>query len=480
MPFEKRLAECRAEYAQVLAQLARPPGPVHLMGIGGVGMAGLAVQLSARGHAVSGCDREPGSFGPWLQQRGIRVLCGHQVDHLTPAPAWLVRSPAVPESEPEGQAARRLGLPVYVRGTVLPALLNTRFGMAVGGTHGKTTTSAMLAHLLVQCGVEASFCIGGDVPSLGGVAAAGRSDVMVVEADESDGTLVLYEPAYAVITNVELDHVDFFTREEELDACFACFARQARRALVYCADDPGAVRAARAARTAGISYGLTSPADWSAEVLASTGRGLIARVRCRGREQGQLEVPVPGSTNLLDALAAVAVAVDYGCPFEQVAGALRHFRPVRRRFEILAERNGVTVISDYAHHPTEIAAFLQQVRGLAPRRVLAVFQPHRYTRTAALGPAFPPAFAGVDELVLVPVYAASETPVPGGTLADLHAHFIRHGRIPVSAAQSLLEAWEYIRKKWRPGDVIAVVGAGDVERIAGWAAAELNEEPGEP
>ena len=196
----------------------------------------------------------------------------------------------------------------------------------------------------------------------------------------------------------------------------------------------------------------------------------------RGEVQGELALGVPGATNLLNALAVVAVAVDRGLSFAVVAEGLRSFRPVRRRFDVLAERHGITVISDYAHHPTEIAAFLQQVRNWHTGRVLAVFQAHRYSRTAALGPAFPPAFAGVDELILAPIYAASEAPVPGGGLDDLRAHFERHGKIPVTAVQSLLDAWPLIRKKWRAGDVIAVIGAGDVEKIAWLAAAALLED----
>lgn len=470
-----RLAELQADYARVARHLAGPKTPVHLLGIGGVGMAGVAVHLAARGYAVSGCDGAPEGLGPWLIERGIPVERGHTPAHLTAETGWLIRSPAVSEHEPEVQAARARGLPVFLRGVVLPALLEGTLSMAVGGTHGKTTTSAMLAHAVRAAGRETSFCIGGDVPTLGGVAQAGTAGLMVVEADESDGTLALYAADYAVITNVELDHVDYFATESELDECFACFARQAKRAVVYCADDAGAQRAAAQARVRTLGYGLER-GEWTAQVLASGPRSIHARVARHGVDQGELRLEVPGRTNLLDALAAVAVAVDLGIPFHAVADGLRSFRPVRRRFDVLAERNGILVISDYAHHPTEIAAFLEQVRGLHPQRVLAVYQAHRYSRTAALGAAFPPSFAGVDELILTPIYAASEAPVPGGGLADLHGHFLRHGKIPVVAVQSLLEAWTHIRKKWRAGDVVAVIGAGDVEKIAAWAAAALLEE----
>lgn len=475
MPVARRIAELRAEYARVQAELRAAPGRVHLLGIGGVGVAGVAVQLAARGYQVSGCDGSPGGLAAWLSGRGIPVACGHHPDHLASAPDWLVRSPAVPADEPEVRAAQALGIPVFLRGTVLPALLAGRESIAVGGTHGKTTTSAMMAHVLEAAGEPVSFCIGGEVPSLGGVARARGNGVMVVEADESDGTLVLYEADHAIITNVEMDHVDFFRDESELDACFAAFVAQARRTVVVCAEDEGAQRAAEASRARVIRYGLEH-GDWTVSSIRPGARGLAALVHHRGVAQGELVLGVPGRTNLLDALAVVALAVERGLTFAQAAEGLRTFRPVRRRFDVLAERHGITVISDYAHHPTEIAAFLQQVRGLQPRRILAVFQAHRYSRTAALGPAFPPAFAGVDELILAPIYAASEAPVPGGGLDDLAGHFQRHGKIPVRTVQSLLEAWPLIRKKWRAGDVIAVVGAGDVEKIAFLAAAALTEE----
>lgn len=471
-----RIAELRADYAQACRTLEGPPVPVHLLGIGGVGVAGVAVQLAARGYRVSGCDGAPDALGPWLSARGIGVLRGHDPLHISPDIQWLVRTPAVADDEPELQTARARGLPVYLRGVVLPALLRGQTSTAVGGTHGKTTTSAMIAHVFRNGGVDASFCIGGEVPTLGGVAHAGSAGVMVVEADESDGTLALYETDVAVITNVELDHVDFFSDEAELDLCFAAFAAQARRAVIYCADDAGAVRAARQARARTISYGLADNADWRATNLRAGPRSMAATLSFRGIPQGEVELAVPGLTNLLDAMAAVAAGVEQGIAFPVVAAALRSFRAVRRRFDVVAQGRGITVISDYAHHPTEIAAFMQQVRGLAPARVRAVFQAHRYTRTAVLGPAFPPSFAGVDELILVPVYAASEDPVPGGTLSDLHGHFQRWGKIPVITAQSLLEAWDVIRKKWRAGDVVLVIGAGDVEQIAFHAAAELNGE----
>jgi len=267
--------------------------------------------------------------------------------------------------------------------------------------------------------------------------------------------------------------VDYFRDERELATYFGAFAAQAGGAVVYCADDAGATRAAERARRR-ISYGVGPRAALQAREVRGAGRGIACEVWREGAPLGELSLPVPGRTNLLNALAALAVGLDLGHPFAGLADALRGFQSVRRRFEVRGEGRGITVISDYAHHPTEVQALFEQVRSLGARRVLAVFQPHRYTRTAALGAAFPAAFRGAAEVVLAPVYAASEQPVAGGTSADLLAHFRRAGVVPAHLTHSLLEAWDHIRNTWREGDVLLVVGAGDVEQIATWAARELG------
>ncbi len=468
---EAKLDGLRAAYGEACALLACPPEPVHLLGIAGVGVAALAVQLAARGHAVSGCDSQPGRVGAWLERQGIRVARGHDPAHVDDTVRWLVRSPAVADDEPEILAARARGLPVLPRGVVLPALLRDRASIAVCGTHGKTTTTAMLAHILAAAGRPHGFCIGGEADALGGVARSAGDGVLVVEADESDGTLAVYEPEAGLVTNVEPDHVDFFEDEADLDLCFRQFAERVRRVLVYCADDAGACRAARYAVRC-VSYGVRAEADWRLVDCDLAARSASCALRGQGGAEVSLVLPVPGLTNLLDAAGAVAMAVEWGITPARAAAALADFRAVRRRFEVVAEARGITVINDYAHHPTEIEALMQQVRGLRPARVLAVFQPHRYTRTAALGAAFPPSLAGVDLLWLAPVYAASEDPVPGGTSADLLRQFEAAG-VPARGADSLLAAWEAIRENWRAGDVVLVIGAGDVERIAQWAADEL-------
>lgn len=465
-------SELERAYRAACQTLEDPPGAVHLMGIGGVGMAGLAVLLRARGHAVTGCDVQRSRVTARLQAMGIGVSIGHAPSHLTGSEQMIVRSPAVRDEESEWQAACAAQSKSFSRGVVLAALLRGRSSVAIAGTHGKTTTTAMLTHILRANARPLSFAIGGEIDDSGGVASASTQGPLVVEADESDGTLALYEPTHAVITNVELDHVDFFSSLDALDACFRRFAERTRGTLWYCGDDAGATRAARE-RPNARAFGFAADCDLRAHSYAAQGIGTRASVFWQGRALGELALPVPGRTNVVDALGAMGAAHALGVEWMDSIRALASFAPVRRRFEMLLRNERATVISDYAHHPTEIRALFAQVRSLAPRRVVAIFQPHRYSRTAALGPDFPSAFDGADRIVLAPVYAASESPVPGGTHRDLAGHFIAQQR-PVEIAESLLEAWELIRHNWRTGDVLLVIGAGDVEKIAVWAAEEFN------
>ncbi len=468
-------SELDSAYQAACRMLSGAPGAVHLLGIGGVGMAALAVQLHGLGYAVSGCDAQSGRITARLRALGITALVGHSPEHLVGGFQFAVRSPAVRDSEPELLAAQAKGLPVFARGVVLPALLRQRESVAVAGSHGKTTTTAMLTHILRLCGRSVGFAIGGEVDAAGTVGAFSAQGPLVVEADESDGTLALYEAERAILTNVELDHVDYFRSAAELDACFERFVSRTRESVWFCADDEGAARAARGHARAH-SFGFGGAADLRAHSVQESGLSISAAVARGGAELGRFALAVPGRTNLLNALGALGVAMELGAPFAEAAAALGSFSGVRRRFERIAEAKGRLVLSDYAHHPTEIRALLDQVRALGGRRVLAVYQPHRYSRTAALAAQFAPAFAGVDELVLAPVYGAFEQPVEGGTSADLFRHF-EGSRQSVALAHSLLEAWELIRDKWREGDVLLVIGAGDVEKIAGWAADHLASQP---
>jgi UDP-N-acetylmuramate--alanine ligase len=455
----------RRRVEEVKALIRRGCGHVHLLGIGGFGMAGLAVHLRARGMTVSGCELTPGRISEWVAARNIPVATGHNPAHLASGVDWLVRSTAVADDNTEVCEARERGIPVFHRGFVLPALLEGRTSIAVSGTHGKTTTSAMIAHILASAGLEPGYCIGGEVDSLGGVAVPGAGSILVAEADESDGTVTLYEPDIAVITNIEYDHMEHFETEETLFRCFDVFARSARKRLVYCADDFRAARIGSQVPGA-VSYGFSDGADVRGTPVETAAGSSRFRVDIKERESVELCLPVGGEHNALNALGACAVAIEHGVEPGRVAVACATFRPVRRRYETITERDGIVVISDYAHHPTEIKALVATALRQPRKRLRVVFQPHRFSRTKALGPDFPSAFQGVDEVVLVPVYAASESPLPGGTSDDLLALFKEYGNTSVRLLASLDAAWEYLRATLLPGDLLLIVGAGDVEHLA--------------
>jgi len=469
--------------------LKKNAGHVHMVGICGIGMAGLAVLLRARGFKVTGCDVSSGRMADWLAARGIPASSSHEPEHMDAGVEWVVRSAAVSPESVEIAYASSCGKPVFRRGEVLPRLISGRESVAVGGTHGKTTTAAFVAQLLHGSGHDPSWCIGGETDALGGVAAVGRGDVIVVEADESDGTIALYRPAVAVVTNVEFDHMEHFESCDVFEGCFRVFAQNVSRKVFYCGDDPRAAALCGEFEKAA-PFGFTDGAFVRGRDLVLNASSLSFLLEYDGRELGRVDVPVPGGHNALNALAASAVALELGLSFAEIRRGLARVALPRRRFERVVEKEGITVISDYAHHPSEIAALVRTASRLKHDRLLGVFQPHRYTRTLALARDFPRAFQGLNKLVLVPVYAASEGPLPGGTIWDLYSHFRREtmgggssgsayreaGAVStaVMTASSLEQTWEYFRQELREGDILLVIGAGDVEQIADWARAAFG------
>ena len=450
------------EWRDDLRRRIRTPGSrVHLMGVGGIGMAGVARLLAAKGLAVTGCDGGAPRTLAWLRSCGIPARTGHDAAHLEHAD-WAVFSPALQPGHPERVAAEQRGIPLYRRGQVLPVLAESWKTIAVSGTHGKTTTSAMIAHILRAGGADPSWCIGGELPPDGAPADIGKSEWLAIEADESDGTLAHYAPETAVITNIEFDHMEHFASKEAMVDCFRAFARQAKK-VVYCTDDPEARRVGKSAR--GISYGLSAGADFSAEIGEAGPGGTRFAVRDPDGRSATVFLPLPGRHNVLNALAALAAAGRCGIALEAAAAALAGFALPKRRFEPVAAARGIRVVADYAHHPSEIRALIDAAKQAGAGRIWAVFQPHRYTRTRALGADFPPAFDGVAGVILAPVYAASEPPLEGGTSEDLLKHFWRHAGAPAELARNLTEAAEFVVARWKPGDWVLVVGAGDVEEV---------------
>ena len=451
----------------VLRILQGKPGRIHFVGIGGVGMAGLAHHLRAAGFEVSGSDSIRSRMTEWLCAEGIEVRIGHAADAVCPEHLCVIRTPAVDDANPELDRARRLGKPVVTRGVVLPAYLESSECIAVCGTHGKTTTGAMIAHVLGRAGVSGSYCIGGEALTLDGVAATGGEPI-VVEADESDGTLQNYHPSIGVITNIEFDHMEHFDSEDAFAACFGRFAGQTRNCLVYRGDDGRAAEAASQARIRR-SFGMDRTFDFWGEIMERNGFSRRFLLGFPGGGTTEVTLPLPGDYNVLNAVAAAAAAREQGVSTAEIAEGLASFRGVRRRFERVPDTGNVVVISDYAHHPTEVRAVIRAAMHLDYRRLVAVFQPHRYTRTLAMLRQFPLSFEGVDDLTIVPVYAASEAPLKGAASKDLAAAFTESGFPSPALAGSLEEAWARMQKQIQPGDLLLVLGAGDVEKIASWA-----------
>ncbi|MGQ9661766.1 MAG: UDP-N-acetylmuramate--L-alanine ligase [Kiritimatiellia bacterium] len=461
--------------------MAVPRGRVHLLGICGIGTAGLARVLHQNGWEVSGCDAAPNRLADWLMGFGIRVLRGHNPEHISRELSWVVRSSAVNPDCEEVRRARETGLPVFRRGEVLATLLQNRRAVVVSGTHGKTTTATWITLLLRSAGLEPGWCIGGESPLLEGIANnAEPESPMVVEGDESDGTLALYEAEIAVVTNIDLDHMENFATPQALENCFFRFARNARRRVIFCADDPRTAALLSGLPTA-CSYGFASSAVVRASDVVESERSTTFTLLHGTQVLTRVALPVLGRHNVLNALAAAAVGIEFGLSAEQLRTALQSVRLPRRRMEKVAECCGVAIFSDYGHHPTEIGAVIRTLRRLPHRRLLILFQPHRFTRTRALGPNFPAAFEGAHQVLLTPVYAASEATLKGGTVWDLYAQFRKKSPTrDVRIATSLEQAYQYLRHELRSEDILLILGAGDIEKVGGWLQEAVRTDSGGP
>ena len=469
-----------AAYEQVRQLLNLQPGRrAHAMGIGGVGLAGVALLLQQRGWQVSGCDcHATGELPGFLRGQGIPVAANHAPGHLDAGCDLLIHSAAVADNDPEILRARELGIPIARRGVVLAALVSEGTSVAVCGTHGKTTTSCFTLHLLQTLGAAPKWCIGGRTTAMGRVADGSGGGPLVVEADESDGTLAHYAPTVLVVTNIEADHLDHFGSLGALEACFAAAIRRTRGGVVFCADDPAAYRLC-AAHPGALGYGFSAAARLQISDLELRSESLTFRIALDGRPLGATTLAVTGRHNALNACAALGATVALGHDPAAALEALKHLSELPgRRFERLLRQDGIEVISDYSHHPVEIAALIALARLQPAQRRIALFQPHRYTRTRALAESFPPAFAGVDDVILLPVYAASETPCAGGRTEDLYAVFRRQAAegVPVPRlAASLEEAGDWLCATLRAGDQLLVIGAGDVVRVAERVAQNLRQ-----
>jgi len=460
---------------------------IHFVGIGGIGMSGIAEVLVNLGYEVSGSDARPSEMTERLARLGVRVARGHDAAHVGNADVVVVSS-AIPAGNAEVEEARRRGIPVIPRAEMLAELMRLRYGIAIAGAHGKTTTTSMVALVLERAGLDPTAVIGGRLSAFGSNARLGRGDYMVVEADESDRSFLKLNPAIAVMTNIDREHMESYGSWDALQQAFVEFANKVPfyGTVVACVDDrPVRELLPRITRRV-ITYGF----EQNAATVEGHGMTLQAfGSECRVRltngsgatDVGRLRLRVPGRHNLLNALAAVAVGLETGIPFDRISTALEEFGGAERRFQLCGEERGVMVVDDYGHHPTEIAAVIAAARAGLNRRVVVVFQPHRYTRTRDLLDEFATALAGADEILLTDIYAAGEPPIPGVTIDALEAVVRGTGR-PVMVVTAIDAVPAAVASIARPNDLVITLGAGSIgsvpDRILDALKARLDEAEG--
>jgi UDP-N-acetylmuramate--alanine ligase len=438
---------------------------IHFIGIGGSGMSGLAEVLLNMGYQVSGSDLKASDVTERLVELGGRVFTGHAASNVERAQV-VVYSSAVRPDNAELAAARAAGIPVIARADMLAELMRMKYGVAVGGSHGKTTTTSMVASVLSRGGLDPTIVVGGRLRAIGANARLGHGRFLVAEADESDGSFLRLAPAVTVTTNIDREHLDHYP---DLDAIRQAFTYFANRVPFYgvsvlCADDANVRAILPRVTKRSLLYGTREDAEVRAVDVALLPDGSRFGVRAGGSALGEVRLHVPGRHNVLNALAAIAVGLELEVGFGHVAEALEAFRGVGRRFELRGEVGGVRVIDDYGHHPTEIAATLAAARH-AGGRVLVVFQPHRYTRTAALLEDFGGCFGDADRVWVLDVYAAGEAPIEGASGRAIAEAARRHGAAHVAYAASGAEAVAAAVDAASAGDMILTLGAGDISRL---------------
>jgi UDP-N-acetylmuramate--alanine ligase len=440
---------------------------IHLVGIGGAGMSGIAELLLTLGYRVSGSDLRPSPILERLQRLGARIAIGHRAENIGEADV-VVFSTAVRPENPELVAARERQIPVIPRAEMLAELMRLKYSIAVAGSHGKTTTTSMIATVLAHAGWDPTIVVGGRLRTLESHAKLGHGEFMVVEADESDRSFLKLSPTFAVITNIDREHLDHYADLAELRDAFVEFANRVPfyGSVVVCLDDENVQAILPRMMRKVITYGLSSQSEVSALEIETPDCFRTAFVARWKRETlGRVRLSVPGRHNVYNALAACALGLDLEIPFETIAAALEDFRGVDRRFQVRGEAGGVLIVDDYGHHPTEIKATLATAR-LCGRRVVVLFQPHRYTRTHLLLDDFARAFYDADVVLVTDIYAASEEPIEGVTAQRLVERLREFGHRNAQYVGDLDAAIEATLALLRPGDLLLTLGAGSVTHAA--------------
>lgn len=439
---------------------------IHFVGIGGAGMSGIAKVLLELGYPVSGSDLHLSETTKRLEKMGARIFLGHHDENLDHQVGTVVVSSAIPKHNNEVVKAQVLDIPVIQRAQMLAMLMNRQKGIAVAGAHGKTTTSSMISLVFEKNEMDPTVVVGGELNDIGGNAKLGQGEYLVAEADESDGSFLKLHSHITVVTNIEDDHLDYYGTKENIIKAFCEFilATDSEGFTVMCLDDPviqGILPLIKAEKKV-ITYGFTSNADFCALNVRLNGLYTKADVYNRGKLLGELRLSIPGKHNVLNALATVAVSINCGLSFSAVANSLQTFHGVQRRFQDIGECSGIHIIDDYAHHPTELKATLAAARTLNPERIVAVFQPHRYTRTHLLAREFGEAFRDADILILDEIYAAGESPIPGVNTGLIVEQIKEQTGQPVEYIPGRAEIEERLFGLIQPGDLVITMGAGNI------------------
>ena len=440
------------------------PQHLHFTGIGGIGMSGIAEVLLNLGYQISGSDLKLTATTERLSAMGAHIFEGHAASNIEGARALVVSS-AVDEQNPEVQEARRMQIPVIPRGELLAELMRLKYGIAIAGSHGKTTTTSMTATILNYAGLDPTVVVGGKVGTMGGSnARVGKSDFLVVEADESDGSFLKLAPIIAVVTNIDREHLDHYTGLDEIQGAFMEFVNKVPfyGAVIVCLDDANVQSILPSIKRRTLTYGTTAQADMEASEIACSPFASDFRLHFRGNDLGRFHLRIPGRHNVLNAMAAVTIALELEVKPDVIREALATFSGVDRRFQVRGKEHGVTVVDDYGHHPTEIKATLDGARQCGFARIHVLFQPHRYTRTFHLMDEFARAFNQADSVFVMDIYAASEKPIEGVSAQALVERIRQFGHRGAFYAGTMERGVESLVEAARDGDLVLTLGAGSI------------------
>jgi len=449
---------------------------IHFVGIGGIGMSGIAEVLINLGYQVSGSDLKESEITLRLASLGGTIAYGHRAENLADVDV-VVTSTAVNLDNPEVQEANRRKIPVIPRAEMLAELMRMKHGIAIAGTHGKTTTTSMVATVLSHGDIDPTVVIGGRLDSIGSNAKLGQGEFLVAEADESDGSFLKLSPTIAVVTNVDEDHLDFYQDLDEIRATFIDFINKVPfyGLVILCLDDENLQGMIPQVKKRLVTYGLTSQADFQATEIEHQADRTSFMVHYRGEALGRLNMCMPGRHNVLNALAAVAVGMELDLPFAVIAEGFQDFGGVQRRFQVKGEAQGIMVVDDYGHHPVEVKATLAAARAGWNKRVVAVFQPHRYSRTEALFEDFTKAFNQADHIAVMDVYAAGEEPRPEVSAEKLADAISGHGHKSCCYTGNTISTVEHLQAVLQSGDIVITLGAGNVWQVGEELLQQLQE-----